>query len=65
MSRIQITYEHPPGSGDDGMTREFDPDYCLQSTRGKIRADQVAAGDYLKTTPRIYTKVNAVATVGE
>jgi len=57
---IKITYEHPPGTGTSGCERTFEDDYELDSTRGKIRADEVQVGDCLKTTPKYMTKVLAV-----
>lgn len=62
-TRIEITYEHPPGSDEAGCTRQFDPDWMLESDRGKIRADQVQVNDRLQTTVRNKSKVLAVAQV--
>lgn len=52
MAIIKITYEHPPGTGQTGCSREFLDSTILESNRGKLRADEVAVGDCLQTTPR-------------
>jgi hypothetical protein len=63
MARIKITYEHPPGSGQTGCTREFEDSYVISSNRGPLRADQVVAGDRLETAPTCKCLVLAVEVV--
>jgi hypothetical protein len=60
MARTEITYEHPPGSGNAGPKRNFDDAYMLESTRGPLRADAVVAGDRVKTAPTCKCLVLAV-----
>lgn len=61
--RIKITYEHPAGSGQTGCSRIFNEEYMLESDRGLIRADEVEAGDCLKTTPLYKSLVLSVEEV--
>jgi len=59
----KFTYEHPPGSGQNGCERTFEDDYVLESNRGPIRADTVVVGDMLQTTPRYKTRILVVEVV--
>lgn len=59
----KLTYEHPPGSDQAGVIREFPDDYQLCTNRGQVRADEVVVGDYVKTTPKYMTKIVNVEVV--
>ena len=62
---VKLTYEHPPGSDQSGAIREFEDFYQLETNRGKLRADEVQVGDYVRTTPKYMTKIVNVELVGE
>jgi hypothetical protein len=61
MARIEFTYEHPIGSGEEGCKRNFEEDFVHESNRGPLRTDEVVVGDRIKTTPRCKCLVLAVA----